>query len=139
MQKSILQADPSIKRASAWFLSDLESEAWFKKSVLSSCYSGEVMQGVVTGFLRPWLVVRAKHCVLDVIVIISIIKINPTECIGLSSVAHMTLPQNLPSALLLRFFWSAVKFELVHPKAVQTVFVFGHGKVVERKAVETEK
>lgn len=49
----------------------------------------------------------------------------------------MTLPQNLLSAL--GFFWNAVKFELVHPNAVQTVFVFGRGKVVERKVVETER
>lgn len=67
MQKTILQADPSIKRNSEWCLSDLESEAWFKKSVLSSCYSGEVMQGSVAGFLRHRLMVRVKHCVFYVL------------------------------------------------------------------------
>lgn len=51
----------------------------------------------------------------------------------------MRLPQNLLSALVLGFFWNAVKFELVHPKAAQTVLVFGHGKVVGRKVVETER
>lgn len=51
----------------------------------------------------------------------------------------MTLPQNLLSALVLGFFWNPVKFELAHPRAVQTTFVFGHGKVVERKVVETER
>lgn len=66
------------------------------------------------------------------VTIIYIIKINPTEFSG---------TDDTPTESVFRFgfFWNAVKFELVHPKAVQTLFVFGHGKVRERKAVETER
>lgn len=46
--------------------------------------------------------------------------------------AQVTLPQNL----VLAFFWNAVKSELAHPKAVQTVFVHGEG---QREVVESER